>query len=694
MSDAALTSAAIAHSFDWVAVGHALGLPADSCRTRFAALQASALSSDDGDIDLDDLLGNESSPVAAPEAAPPTPLPRARAPPPTTIPTSVNPPSSAFPSVADADVFDFDAESALRVADAELSARLDAALSGTAPMSTVGGSGGGGGGSERGGDVWDRVLSALGGPLDAAAAARISIPAAMPRSVPFSSAPREPRERPIPREINESEVVGGSTAGCNDGELDADAEREIARVTSYFYDSTRGGGGARAVGVGSFDGTRDGGGGGGGASNAELVDLQRFFPQPSTGGPSFAGFDFSREKRDDVKNGSAWDALLADVQLPERGGGDVRSYSELSRVLLELGAASAAAMTDVHAKTGALWETATAAGGNDRSAGGVASPGIASHYDDDNDALASAATPSVARGTTRTALHATEDEGGRCDGVAEVTDSAPRGRGRAAAGRFLVDDDDADDALDAASLRAALKARAAHAVATAPPAALAAAHQSAASASGVPSMGANEASLLMRLWREQRTAAGTRAIPLQNDDADGDSEDNVSENENAGESVAGESESEGDEAATAKFAGEESCDAEGEGGGESAGGAVGFTQGDVGDVLDYTDTPAVGLVPLLGGGGSDEGTARSSPDGQGGGVGGGSSKPRLSVAERYGLDEDEGFSTRILKSQQRVPPRPTAAAALEGTAAALREAVTEARRGAWLSRPEALVQPY
>lgn len=699
MSDASLTAAAIAHSFDWVAVGHALALPADACRARFAALQASALSSDDGDIDLADLLGDESPPAAA------APAPRPRAPVTTTSVPAPTPPSSSTPaSTTLADVFDFDAESELRVADAELSARLDAALSAASMAeSAVGGRGGGGrgegGGSAHGGNVWDRVLTALGGPLDAAAAARITIPAAMPRSAPYAGPPlREPRERPISREITESDVAGESAGGGDDGELDADAEREIARVTSDFYDSTRGGGGGRAhAGAGSSGGNRGGGAGKGG-------DLTRFFPQPRVAdaavaaaadgdgdsGPSFSGFDFSRGA-DDGRNESAWDALLADVELPERSG-DVRSDSELSRVLLELGAASAAAMTDAHAKTGAPWETSFSSGS---ASSGVAGGSLASSgnardegHGDDNDTT----TPSsAARGAALETLREAVYEGGDS---AAGSSSALRGRGRAAAGRFVTDDDDVDDALDAASLRASLKARAAHAVATAPPATLAAA-QAAATSVTVPPMEATEATLLMRLWREQRTAAGTRAIPLQVDDddaEDGDDQESDRDEEERGggpgaePAAARSDESEGDETALPS-AREKGGDAEGAFEGDAAGGAGGFPQGDAGDVLDYTDTPNIGDMPLRGT--SDESAPRAPQDvGRGAG---GRSKPHLSVAERYGLEEDEGFSTRILKSQQRgPPPRPTAAAVLEGTAATLGDAL----KAAWLSRPEALVQPY
>lgn len=198
--DAWLIDASPALSFDWLRISTALvrqgqhGFSPDSCRMRFAELSNSGGGGggqggdDDDELDLDALLGNES--IAGEKEE-----------------TSSFQPASATINrapgqtiVSDSSAFDFDADAALAAADAELGALMNDALekrgahslASESNISSIRDSAATSRAKEvalqsamesaskarkvRQEQMFDRVLESLGGPLDAAASARISAP--------------------------------------------------------------------------------------------------------------------------------------------------------------------------------------------------------------------------------------------------------------------------------------------------------------------------------------------------------------------------------------------------------------------------------------------------------------------------------------------------------------------------------------
>jgi hypothetical protein len=199
--DTWLLDASPALSFDWIRISTALlrqgqrGFSPDSCRIRFAELSGvvvsnSGFDNDTDELDLDDLLKDDSI-IGEKNELTTTYLQPASA-------TINRTPGQTI--VSDSSAFDFDADAALAAADAELGALMNEALEKRGAHSLA---------SEtnitsirdaaastkakeealqsemevaskarkvRQEQMFDRVLESLGGPLDAAASARISAP--------------------------------------------------------------------------------------------------------------------------------------------------------------------------------------------------------------------------------------------------------------------------------------------------------------------------------------------------------------------------------------------------------------------------------------------------------------------------------------------------------------------------------------
>jgi len=197
--DAWLIDASPALSFDWLRISTALvrqgqhGFSPDSCRMRFAELSNSGRGGgqggeDDDELDLDALLGDEI--IAGEKEETPSFQPASA--------TINRAPGQTI--VSDSSAFDFDADAALAAADAELGALMNDALekrgahslASESNVSSIRDSAASSRAKEealqsaiasaskarkvRQEQMFDRVLESLGGPLDAAASARISAP--------------------------------------------------------------------------------------------------------------------------------------------------------------------------------------------------------------------------------------------------------------------------------------------------------------------------------------------------------------------------------------------------------------------------------------------------------------------------------------------------------------------------------------
>lgn len=276
--------------------------------------------------------------------------------------------------INDASAFDFDADAALEQANAEMQATIDAALRGHGRRGTsqLGGTStvesqpaagpafipepvydsqtAGAARRDAQTAMFERVLSALGGPLDQVASDRIPVPAAQPR----------PRAHLADAdELEQGSLSISNQQSSDDADYEADAASDgedlIAAATATFFSSTVAGrkqqkrqglavaGGGddhhRATGTGDDDGS---------GNNSIMSDeSDSIIASTIAGASEFGSGDAAEEAL-----GAAWDALLADVVLPTTSSDRATSKPGTAAGSIKTGGDDSSALAEVLAFLG------------------------------------------------------------------------------------------------------------------------------------------------------------------------------------------------------------------------------------------------------------------------------------------------------------------------------------------------------